>query len=107
MKKREYFIFSNALKNLYRDAKDNHYAIAAVNVIGTNSVNAALEAAKEVCSPITIQLSYSGTAFFIGKGCGLSGTEASVEGAVFAAKYIQSPDRNVALVSLRSYPCTQ
>tara|TARA_B110000091_G_C13739869_1_gene442844 strand:- start:82 stop:1170 length:1089 start_codon:yes stop_codon:yes gene_type:complete len=90
MKKREHFIFGNALKNLYRDAKDNQYAIPAVNVIGTNSVNAVLEAAKEVCSPVIIQLSYSGAAFFIGKGCGLSGTEASVEGAVFAAKYIRN-----------------
>lgn len=73
---------------LYRVARENSFAYPAVNVVSTNSVNAALEAAKEVQSPIIIQLSYSGAAFFAGKGIGLSDHQPSIVGAIAAAKYI-------------------
>ena len=83
------FVFGDALSRLYQQAKEKQFALPAVNVIGTSSVNAALEAAKEVKSPIIIQLSYSGAAFFIGKGAGLSATDAAIQGAIVAAKYIK------------------
>jgi fructose-bisphosphate aldolase class II len=49
-------------------ANENDFALPAVNVVGTNSVNAALEAAREVNSPIIIQFSNGGASFFAGKG---------------------------------------
>lgn len=73
---------------IFADAKKNNYAIPAVNVIGTNSINAALEAARGVGSPIIIQLSHGGATFFAGKGLTLSGQEAAILGAVAAAKYV-------------------
>lgn len=75
---------------LLNHAKQHQFAYPAVNVIGTNSINAVLEAAKEVNSPVIIQLSNSGAAFFIGKGAGLSSTDASIEGGIAAAHYVRS-----------------
>lgn len=76
------------LQTVYADAKAGGYAIPAVNVIGTHSINAALEAARDVGSPIIIQISHGGAVFFAGKGLRLEGQEAAVLGAVAAAKYI-------------------
>ena len=42
-------------KKLFAYAKENNFAIPAVNVVGTDSVNAVLEAAAKVKSPIIIQ----------------------------------------------------
>ncbi|MEI6894695.1 MAG: class II fructose-bisphosphate aldolase [Colwellia sp.] len=71
-------------------AKSNNFALPAVNVISTSSVNATLEAARNVNSPVIIQLSNSGAAFFVGKGANLSGINASVAGASAAAHYVRS-----------------
>lgn len=76
------------LQAVYTHAKENNYAIPAVNVIGINSINAALEAAQKVGSPIIIQLSNGGAAFFAGKGLKLTGQAAAVLGAAAAAKYV-------------------
>ncbi|MBU2892491.1 class II fructose-bisphosphate aldolase [Colwellia sp. D2M02] len=84
------FIFGESLDRLFSYAKANQFAYPAVNVIGTNSVNAALEAAQKVNSPIIVQLSFSGAAFFIGKGTQLSPMDAAIQGGVIAAKYIKS-----------------
>ncbi len=73
---------------VFEDAKTNHYALPAVNVTSTSTINASLEAAKEVNSPIIIQFSNSGGAFFIGKSVSNAGQQASIAGSVAAAKYI-------------------
>jgi len=49
---------------LFKIARENHFAIASVNVTGTNTANAVLETARDVDSPIIIQLSNGGSAFF-------------------------------------------
>ena len=49
--------YGEELKDLYAYAKENEFAFPAVNVIGTNSVNAVLETAKKVNSPVIIQFS--------------------------------------------------
>ena len=75
---------------LYAHARENKFAYPAVNVVNTNTVNAVLETAKEVQSPIIIQLSYSGASFFSGKGLPLEGFQPAIVGAIAAAKYIHS-----------------
>jgi len=87
-------VSGEATHSLFNHAKANQFAIPAVNVISTSAVNAALEAAHEANSPIIIQLSYSGAAYFIGKGVPLSGLEASIQGAILAAKYIHEAAKN-------------
>ncbi|MCR3754611.1 MAG: fructose-bisphosphate aldolase class II [Candidatus Westeberhardia cardiocondylae] len=56
------------VQKLFYIAKKNNFAIPAINCIGTDSINAALEAASQAKSPIIIQFSYSGSAFIAGKG---------------------------------------
>jgi fructose-bisphosphate aldolase class II len=75
-------------KKVFQHAKANQYALPAVNVTSTSTINASLEAAKAVNSPIIIQFSNSGGAFFLGKSVSNAGQQASVTGAVAAAKYI-------------------
>ena len=75
-------------KQVFEHAKAHQYALPAVNVISTNTINAALEAAREVNSPIIIQLSNSGGAFFVGKSVSNTSQQASITGSVAAAKYI-------------------
>ena len=52
---------------LFDDAQARGYALPAVNIIGTNSLNATLETAASVGSPVIVQLSNGGAAFYAGK----------------------------------------
>lgn len=76
------------VQRLFACAKADNYAYPAVNVIGNSSINATLEAAAKVNSPVIIQLSHSGSAFFLGKSVKLAGQEASIQGAIAAAHYV-------------------
>jgi len=73
-------------KTLVEAAKSGGYALPAVNVVGTNSMNAVMEAAARSRSDIIIQLSNSGAAFFAGAGMPDS-FKAKVLGAVAAAQH--------------------
>lgn len=73
---------------VYAHAREHHYALPAVNVVSTTSINATLEAAKIVQSPVIIQLSHGGSQFFCGKGLSLPAQQSAVLGAVTAAKYV-------------------
>ncbi len=75
-------------KKLFAYAKENKFAIPAVNVVGTDSVNAVLEVAAKVNSPIIIQFSHGGAGFFAGKG--LKTANAAVLGAVSGAKHVHA-----------------
>ncbi len=74
-------------RTLLRACKEGKYALPAVNVTGTNTVNAVLEAAAKNKSDVIIQCSNSGGAFFVGKGYPGS-FEAKVMGAVAMAQYV-------------------
>lgn len=73
---------------VFADAKENNYALPAVNVTGTSTVNAVLETAKEVNSPVIIQFSNGGGAFYGGKGLSNDGQLASIAGSVSGAHHI-------------------
>jgi len=74
------------LQKIFEIAKENSFALPAVNVVGTNSINAVLEAASKVNSPVIIQFSNGGADFYAGKGC-LS-KDRAVLGAISGAKYV-------------------
>lgn len=78
------------LKYVFDYAKANGFALPAVNVVGSDSINAVMEAAKLVNSPIIIQLSNGGAQFMAGKGLKLDGQKAQVLGAISAAKHIHT-----------------
>ncbi len=73
---------------LFNRAKEEGFAIPAVNVVGTNSINAVLESAKEVNSPVIIQLSNGGAAFYAGKA--LDSRKGAILGAISAAKHVHN-----------------
>ncbi len=60
----------------------------AVNVIGTNSINAVLEVARDVNSPVIIQFSNGGAAFYAGKGLSNENEKAAIAGAISGAHHI-------------------
>lgn len=78
------------VQTLFHFAKQRRCAYPAVNVVGTNSINATLEAARQVNSPVIVQLSHGGSAFFCGKALKLEGQGSSVLGSVAAAHYVHS-----------------
>ena len=67
-------------------AKSGGYALPAVHVVGTNTINSVMEAAAKANSDIIIQLSNSGAAFYAGAGME-DGFKAKVMGAVAAARH--------------------
>lgn len=76
------------VQKIFEIAKRNNFALPAVNVIGSDSINAALEVAREVNSPIIIQFSNGGASFNAGKGLSNDNQEASILGAIAGAKHI-------------------
>ena len=83
-------ISGSQVQELFAYAKENNFAIPAVNVTGTDTVNAVLEAAKEVNSPIIIQVSNGGAAFFAGKGLSNDNQQASILGGIALAKDVHT-----------------
>ena len=69
-------------------ANENNYALPAVNVVGTNSANAALETAAKANSPIVIQYSNGGAYFFAGKSLNNDGQKATIAGAISGALHV-------------------
>lgn len=88
MKFKPGLVYGSALTDLYQYAKENKFAIPAVNVIGTNSVNAVLETAKSVNSPVIIQFSNGGGQFYAGKSLKLENDKAAALGAISGAHHI-------------------
>jgi fructose-bisphosphate aldolase class II len=77
-------------KEVYAYCKEKGFALPAVNVVGSDSVNAVIEAAKEANLPVIVQFSNGGAEFFAGKGMGNENYKASILGAVSGAKHIHT-----------------
>lgn len=76
------------LQEIFRIAKSQKFALPAVNVVGSNSVNAVMEAAKAVNSPVMIQFSNGGAYFYAGKSLSNDQDRIAVAGAVAGAYHI-------------------
>ncbi|PJB73251.1 MAG: class II fructose-bisphosphate aldolase [Alphaproteobacteria bacterium CG_4_9_14_3_um_filter_47_13] len=72
---------------LLKSCKEGGYALPAVNVVGTDSINAVMEAAAKNNADVILQLSNGGAEFYAGKGM-KDGFQAKVLGAVSAAKHV-------------------
>lgn len=81
-------LFGEEVQELYRYANANNFAIPAVNVIGTSSVNAVLETARDLNSPVIIQFSNGGAAFNAGKGLSNDGQAAAIAGGIAGAYHV-------------------
>ena len=81
-------LFGKELEALYKDAKANNFAIPAVNTTGTDTINAAIETAAKVNSPIIIQFSNGGAQFIAGKGMPNDNMQANIQGAIAGALHV-------------------
>ena len=81
-------ITGNKVQEVFKLAKEKAFALPAVNVIGSNSINTVLETAAELNSPVIIQFSNGGSQFNAGKGLSNQNQKAAIKGAVAGAKHI-------------------
>jgi fructose-bisphosphate aldolase class II len=81
-------LFGDDVQKVYQYAKENGFAIPAINVVGTDSINAILEAAAKVNSPVIIQFSNGGASFYAGKGLSNENEKAAIAGAVSGALHV-------------------
>jgi len=83
-------LYGEELEALYKDAKENQFALPAVNCIGSNTINATLEAAAKVNSPVIIQFSNGGAQFMAGKGMPNDHLQANISGGISGALHIHN-----------------
>ncbi|WP_185858662.1 class II fructose-bisphosphate aldolase [Blattabacterium cuenoti] len=76
------------VEEIFEYAKENVFAIPAVNVISSNTMNAVMETAAEVNAPVIIQLSNGGATFNAGKGLNNREQKAAIKGSIACAMHI-------------------
>lgn len=76
------------VQDVFAYAKAQQFALPAANCVGTNSVNAVLETARDLNSPVILQFSNGGAVFFAGKALNNDNQKAAVAGAVSAAHHV-------------------
>lgn len=78
------------VQEIFKHAKANQYAMPAVNVVGSNTINTVLETAREVNAPVIIQFSNGGAQFNAGKGLSNEDQRAAIAGSVAGAHHIHA-----------------
>jgi len=78
----------NQVQEVFKLAKEKAFALPAVNVIGSNTINAVLETSAELNSPVIIQFSNGGAQFNAGNGLSNENQKAAIAGAIAGAKHI-------------------
>ncbi len=78
------------VQEIFSLAKQKGFALPAVNVIGSSSINGVLETAAKLNAPVIIQFSNGGAAFNAGKGLSNENQKAAIAGAVAGAKHIHT-----------------
>lgn len=76
------------VQEIFNLAKAKQFALPAVNVIGSNSINAVLETAAKLNAPVIVQFSNGGAQFNAGKGLSNENQKAAIAGAVAGAKHV-------------------
>ncbi|MEM7357506.1 MAG: class II fructose-bisphosphate aldolase [Pseudomonadota bacterium] len=81
-------LYGEEVNEVYADAKANEYALPAVNVVGTSTINSVMETAAKLNSPVIIQLSFGGGHFYAGKSLPNDNMQAAAAGCISAAKHV-------------------
>ncbi len=71
-------------------ANEHNFALPAANIVGTNSLNAVLETASKVNSPVIVQLSNGGAQFYAGKSISNDNQKAAIAGSISAAHHVNT-----------------
>ena len=102
------FIFGKDNQQLFNLAKEKKFALPAVNVSGTNTINSVLETASEVNSPVIIQFSNGGSQFIAGKGMPNKGFNSAISGSIAGAYHIHKTiDEYNAKVIIHTDHCSK
>ena len=80
----------DTVQEIFKLAKEKNFALPAANVIGSSTINAILETAKELNAPVIIQFSNGGAYFNAGKGLSNENQKAAIAGAVAGAKHVHT-----------------
>ena len=88
MKFRSGVLHGEEVTELLNYANENDFALPAVNVVNTSSVNAVLQTAKEVNSPVIIQFSNGGGSFYAGKHLDNTNQKAAIAGSISGAYHV-------------------
>jgi fructose-bisphosphate aldolase class II len=78
----------DTVQEIFRLAKEKSFALPAANVISSSTINAVIEAAKELNAPVIVQFSNGGAHFNAGKGLSNEGQKAAIAGGVAGAKHV-------------------
>lgn len=81
-------ITGKLVQEVFQLAKDKKFALPAVNVIGSSSINGVLETAASLNAPVIVQFSNGGAQFNAGKGLSNENHQAAIAGAVAGAKHV-------------------
>ena len=81
-------ITGKQVQEVFQLAKDKKFALPAVNVIGSSSINGVLETAASLNAPVIVQFSNGGAQFNAGKGLSNENQQAAIAGAVAGAKHV-------------------
>ncbi|OBW42295.1 Fructose-bisphosphate aldolase class 2 [Chryseobacterium sp. MOF25P] len=76
--------------DIFQYAKENKFALPAVNVVGSSNVNAVMETAAKLNSPVIIQFSNGGASFNAGKGLSNDAQRSAILGGIAGAKHIHT-----------------
>jgi len=83
-------VTGEALKDLLNYAKEKGFAIPGVNIVGTNSINACMEAAAKYGGPVMVTFSKGGGQFIAGKSCDNADDKASIAGCIAGALHVRA-----------------
>merc|ERR1712151_418051 len=81
-------VTGQALVDLLQHAKETGFAIPGVNIVGSNSINACMEAAAKYGGPIMVTFSKGGGQFIAGKSLPNNDDDASIAGTIAGAKHV-------------------
>ena len=81
-------ITGETVQQVFNDAKENKYALPAVNVTNTSTVNTVMETAAALNSPAIIQFSHGGCLFYAGKGLSNNDHNAAISGGISGAMHV-------------------
>ena len=78
----------DTVQEIFKLAKEKSFALPAANVISSSTINAVIEAAKELNAPVIVQFSNGGAHFNAGKGLSNEGQKAAIAGGIAGAKHV-------------------
>ena len=78
------------VQEIFNYAKQKGFALPAVNVVGSSTINGVLETAAKLNAPVIIQFSNGGAQFNAGKGLSNENQKSAILGAVAGAKHIHT-----------------